>query len=98
MTAQYVCLKTKEYQQNLSAIYIGRNQNSINNIAWVKVEHLFAHNFVQCDGDSANHNTGQNRFFLWWLVELFAEGRNFDQTGSPADGRLLYESTFVSKV
>ena len=40
---------------------------------------------MQCDGDSANHNTGQNRFFLWWLVELFAEGRNFDQTGSPAD-------------
>jgi hypothetical protein len=27
-------LKTQECQRNLSAIYIGRNQNSINNIVW----------------------------------------------------------------
>ena len=37
MAAQQAGLKTQECQRNLSAIYIGRNQNSINNIAWVKV-------------------------------------------------------------
>ena len=29
--------RSQEYQHNLSAIYIGRNQNSMNNIAWVMV-------------------------------------------------------------
>ena len=30
MAAQYVGLKTQEYQRSMFAIYIGRNQNSIN--------------------------------------------------------------------
>ena len=38
MAAQYTGLKTQEYQCNLSAIFIGRNQNSIYNIAFVKVK------------------------------------------------------------
>ena len=33
MAAQLAGLKTHDFQRNLSAIYIGRNQNSINNIA-----------------------------------------------------------------
>ena len=33
MAAQQAGLKTQEYQRNLSAIYNGGNQNSIDNIA-----------------------------------------------------------------
>ena len=34
MAVQYAGLKTQACQRNLSAIYTGRNQNSINNKAW----------------------------------------------------------------
>ena len=47
MAAQKAGLKTQECQCNLSAIYIGRNQNGINNIAWVKVGPCFNYSMLK---------------------------------------------------